>query len=246
MVEPLRHPSGPAPLPRGALAVLRLPETDYDAALELQRRLLEETRIGARPDTIVLLGHPPVVTVGRGSVEGHVLLEEAELRHRGIALRETDRGGDVTFHGPGQIVGYVIFDLQRHGKDLHRFLRRLESAIIRALAAFGLAGGRIPGLTGVWVGDRKVCAIGIKVSRWISMHGFALNVSTDLRSFDVIVPCGISDRGVTSLVALLGRQVDRRQVENALVNAFAAEFELAPEEESLDPNRALRAAAAWR
>lgn len=218
------------------LSVLRLPETDYDAAFELQRRLLEERRSGARPDTLLLLSHPPVVTVGRGSSPGHVRVSERELLRRGIALRETDRGGDVTFHGPGQIVGYVIFELREHGQDLHRFLRRIEEVVLRALAAFGIEGRRIAGLTGVWVADCKICAIGIKVSRWISMHGFALNVSTDLSYFDVIVPCGISDRGVTSLAALLGRPVERRQVENALVNAFADEFELDPWEETLDPN----------
>ena len=220
---------------RPELSVLRLPEIEYGEGLDLQRRLLEERRAGERPDTLVLLSHPPVVTVGRGSSVGHVLLPEEELRRRGIALWETDRGGDVTFHGPGQVVGYVIFDLREHGQDLHRFLRRMEEAVLRALGAFGLEGKRIPGLTGVWVGERKVCAIGIKVSRWISMHGFALNVSTDLSYFDVIVPCGIADRGVTSLAALLGRAVERRQVENALANAFAREFGLEPWEDAPDP-----------
>jgi lipoate-protein ligase B len=175
-----------------------------------------------------------VVTVGRGSSPGHVLLTEDELLRRGIGLWETDRGGDVTFHGPGQIVGYVIFDLRQHGQDLHRFLRRMEEAILRALAAFGVEGGRIPGLTGVWVGHQKVCAIGIKVSRWITMHGFALNVDTDLSYFDVIVPCGIVGRGVTSLAALLGCPVDRREVEDALAHAFAGEFGLEPREETLN------------
>jgi lipoyl(octanoyl) transferase len=175
-----------------------------------------------------------------------VLLPEDELRRRGISLWETDRGGDVTFHGPGQVVGYVIFDLREHGQDLHRFLRRIEESVLRALAAFGVEGGRIPGLTGVWVGERKVCAIGIKVSRWISMHGFALNVSTDLSYFDVIVPCGIADREVTSLAALLGRAVDRRQVENALANAFAREFGLEIREESPDPALGMEARGARR
>ena len=222
---------------RPALSVLRLPQVEYGAGLELQRRLLDERRAGSRPDTLLLLSHPPVVTVGRGSSPGHVLLPADELRRRGIALWETDRGGDVTFHGPGQVVGYVIFDLRVHGQDLHRFLRRMEAAILRALTAFGVEGRRIPGLTGVWVGERKICAIGIKVSRWISMHGFALNVSTDLSYFEVIVPCGIADREVTSLAALLGRAVDRRQVENALANAFAREFGLEAWEEAPDPRR---------
>lgn len=212
------------------LSVMRLGAVEYGEALELQRRLLEEVRTGARPDTLVLLTHPPVVTMGRGSTASHVLLTQEQLRERGIALWETDRGGDVTFHGPGQIVGYALFDLRVHGQDLHRFLRRMEEAILRALESLGIEGRRIPGLTGVWVGDRKVCAIGIKVSRWISMHGFALNVDTDLGFFDVIVPCGIRDRGVTSLAELLGGRVERRRVEDELVAAFAAEYGLTPSE----------------
>jgi len=240
--EPASDGRPPPALEASPLAVLRLGEIEYGAALELQRRLHEARRAGARPDTLLLLSHPPVVTVGRGSRPDHVLLPEPELRRRGIALWETDRGGDVTFHGPGQIVGYAIFDLREHGQDLHRFLRRMEEAILRALRAFGLEGRRIAGLTGVWVGERKVCAIGIRVSRWITMHGFALNVSTDLSYFDVIVPCGIPDREVTSLSALLGRSVDRRQVENALANAFADEFALDPREEAPDPNLALQGA----
>ena len=209
------------------LAVLRLPIMDYVEALELQRALVEERRAGRRPDTLLLLSHPPVVTVGRGGRAAHVLLPEAELARRGIALHETDRGGDVTFHGPGQVVGYAIFDLREHGQDLHRFLRRMEGSVIRALAAFGVEGRRIPGLTGVWVGDRKVCAIGIRVARWISMHGFALNLSPD-PGFDVIVPCGIREHGVTSLVELLGGGPERRAVEDALVAGFAAEYGFAP------------------
>jgi lipoate-protein ligase B len=221
--------SRPAPLD-----VLRLGEVAYDDALALQRRLLEERRLGLRPDTLVLLSHPPVVTVGRGGGAQHVLLSAEQLAARGIELRETDRGGDVTFHGPGQVVGYAILDLGVHGRDLHRFLRRMEEAVLRALAHVGVEGRREPGLTGVWAGDRKVCAIGIKVSRWISMHGFALNVATDLSFFDVIVPCGIADRGVTSLTELLGRPVERREVEDALAAAFAAEFALEWRDVGLD------------
>ncbi|MFN2432020.1 MAG: lipoyl(octanoyl) transferase LipB [Gemmatimonadota bacterium] len=226
---PAASAAGVRPLPAARpLSVRRLTELGYDEAFALQCRLVEDVRAGRAPDTLVLLSHPPVVTVGRGSAEGHVLLSEAELLRRGIALRDTDRGGDVTFHGPGQIVGYVVFDLRRHGQDLHRFLRRIEDAVLRALAALGVEGGRVPGLTGVWVGERKVCAIGIKVSRWVSLHGFALNVSTDLSFFDVIVPCGIAGRGVTSLAELLGRAPDRREVEDALVAAFAREYGLDP------------------
>ena len=238
-LEPGRGAVAPA-----AVSVLRLPRIAYDQALELQRRLLEERRSGGRPDTLLLLSHPPVVTVGRGSAPGHVLLSDDELRRRGIAVWETDRGGDVTFHGPGQIVGYVIFDLRDHGQDLHRFLRRIEGAVLRALAVFGVEGRRIPGLTGVWVDEGKICAIGIKISRWVSMHGFALNVSTDLSYFDVIVPCGISGRGVTSLSRVLGREVDPADVEDALVDGFASEFGLSPREDDAarnDPASDIRA-----
>jgi lipoate-protein ligase B len=226
--------SGPPGSAAAPLDVLRLGEVAYDDALALQRRLLEERRLGLRPDTLVLLSHPPVVTVGRGGGAQHVLLSAEQLAARGIELRETDRGGDVTFHGPGQVVGYAILDLGVHGRDLHRFLRRMEEAVLRALAIVGVEGRREPGLTGVWAGDRKVCAIGIKVSRWISMHGFALNVATDLSFFDVIVPCGIADRGVTSLTELLGRPVERREVEDALAAAFGAEFGLAWRDVGLD------------
>ena len=218
---------------RAPLSVLRFPELEYGRAFDLQREFLEERRAGRRPDTLLLLTHPPVVTVGRGGRAEHVLLSRTELEGRGIALWETDRGGDVTFHGPGQLVGYAIFDLRDHGQDLHRFLRQIEGAILRALASLGIEGGRIPGLTGVWVGERKVCAIGIKVSRWISMHGFALNVTTDLSYFDVIVPCGIANREVTSLAALLGRDVHRDEAERAVIEGFAAEYGLTPREERL-------------
>ncbi|MBA2565792.1 MAG: lipoyl(octanoyl) transferase LipB [Gemmatimonadetes bacterium] len=218
----------PAPDSAPAMRVLRLPSTGYGAALALQRRLLEERLLGLAPDTLILLSHPPIVTLGRGSSACHVLASEDDLRRRGIELWETDRGGDVTFHGPGQIVGYVIFDLRIHGQDLHRFLRRIEEAVLRALDELGFSGVRVPGLTGIWVDGAKVCAIGIKVSRWISMHGFALNVSTDLSYFDVIVPCGIADRAVTSLEELRGGPVERGAVENALVRGFAAEYGLDP------------------
>jgi lipoyl(octanoyl) transferase len=221
------------PTPTTPLAVIRLPEVDYGEALQLQRELLEARLLGDRPDTLILLAHPPVVTVGRGSHAENMRLSEEELRGRGIALWETDRGGDVTYHGPNQVVGYVIFDLRDHGQDLHRFLRQIEGGVLRALGTFGVEGRRIPGLTGVWVGERKVCAIGIKVSRWISMHGFALNVDDDLSGFEAIVPCGIQDRGVTSLQGLLGREVERRQVEDALIAGFAAEFGITPREDRL-------------
>jgi lipoate-protein ligase B len=196
----------------------------YDEAWALQRRLVGERVRGEIPDTLILLEHPPVITLGRSGTHDHLLGSEAELEERGVAFVETDRGGDITFHGPGQIVGYAIVDLDARGRDLHRYLRDLETVLIRALAEFRIRAGRAQGLTGVWVGDTKVAAIGIRVSRWVTHHGFALNVDTDLSYFDLIVPCGIADRRVTSMESLLGHPIDRERVEEALGRAFAEVF----------------------
>ncbi|HUP19300.1 MAG TPA: lipoyl(octanoyl) transferase LipB [Gemmatimonadota bacterium] len=213
-----------SPIRTSPTAVRRLGRIGYHEARELQRELVAARRAGAVPDTLLLLEHPPVITLGRSGTPDHLLGTGAELADRGVAFVETDRGGDITFHGPGQIVGYAIVDLDRRGRDLHRYLRELESVLIRALDELGVHAGRVPGLTGVWVGDAKVGAIGIRVSRWVTHHGFALNVDTDLSFFDLIVPCGIADRKVTSIAALLGRPVDRDAVETALARAFEAVF----------------------
>jgi lipoate-protein ligase B len=197
---------------------------DYAAAWELQRELVAARQAGAAPDTLLLLEHPPVITLGRSGTSEHLLGSDAELERRGVSFVESDRGGDITFHGPGQIVGYAIVDLEERGRDLHRYLRDLEAVPIRALAELGIAAARVEGLTGVWVGDAKVAAIGIRVSRWVTHHGFALNVDTDLSYFDLIVPCGIADRRVTSITELLGRPVDRDEVEDELARAFAHVF----------------------
>jgi len=216
--------TSPLPAPTGALHVQRLGRLPYRVAWDLQREQVARRVAGEIPDTLLLLSHSPVVTLGRGGSIDHLLGSRAELERRGVEFVETDRGGDITFHGPGQIVGYAIVDLTRRGRDLHRFLRNLEEVLIRALAEFGLDAGRAPGLTGVWVGDAKVAAIGIRVSRWITHHGFALNVDTDLSFFDLIVPCGIGDRGVTSMAELLGGPVEHEPVEDALERAFAEVF----------------------
>ena len=209
---------------RIAPSVLRLGRLDYHDAWALQRQLVAQRGAGEIRDTLVLLEHPPVITLGRSGTPDHLLGSETELQDRGVEFVETDRGGDITFHGPGQIVGYAIVDLAARDRDLHRYLRDLESVLILALAEFGIRAGRADGLTGVWVGDAKVAAIGIRVSRWITHHGFALNVDTDLSYFDLIVPCGISDRRVTSMQALLGGRVDRVAVEAALGRAFESVF----------------------
>ena len=206
------------------MEVRRLGLVPYHDAWELPRELVARRVEGSIGDTLLLLAHPPVITLGRGGHAEHLVATESELAARGVEFVETDRGGDITFHGPGQIVGYPIVDLGPRGRDLHRYLRDVEEALILALAEFGIRAGRAPGLTGVWVGDAKVGAIGIRVTRWITHHGFALNVDTDLSYFDLIVPCGISDRRVTSMTALLGRPVERAGVEDALASSFAAVF----------------------
>jgi lipoyl(octanoyl) transferase len=195
------------PDPR-ALDVRRLGTVPYGDALALQDELVRLRRAGEIADTLLLLEHPHVITLGSGSHAEHVLLSEGERAARGIELFETGRGGDVTYHGPGQLVGYPILDLKPDRQDLHRYLRDLEEALIGVLGDFGIAGGRKEGLTGVWAGERKLAAIGVRVSSgWITSHGFALNVGTDLSFFGTIVPCGIRDHDVGSLSAELGREV---------------------------------------
>jgi lipoyl(octanoyl) transferase len=219
-----------APPPARAFDVRRLGRVDYGDALELQARLVEERRRGAIGDTLLLLEHPPVITLGvktRGKPVNIVASPEA-LAAEGVSVFETGRGGDITYHGPGQLVGYPILDLRPDRCDVHRYVRDLEEALILALRESGVEGRRVAGLTGVWVGpaarEEKIAAIGVRISRWITSHGFALNVATDLRHFRLIVPCGIADRGVTSIEQVLGRSVPMRDVEDAVVRAFAAAF----------------------
>ncbi|MDX1660700.1 MAG: lipoyl(octanoyl) transferase LipB [Gemmatimonadota bacterium] len=215
-----------------ALAVRKLGRMAYRDGWDLQRELVEQRAEGLIPDTLLLLAHDPVVTLGRSGSPAHVVATPDELAQRGVEFVQTDRGGDVTFHGPGQVIGYPIVDLTRRGRDLHRYMRDVEETIIRALGRFGIRAGRIEGLTGVWVDGAKVAAIGIRVSRWVTHHGFALNVDTDLSYFDLIVPCGIADRPITSMESLLGRSVDRDAVESALEEAFDEVFHPGLEEMS--------------
>jgi lipoyl(octanoyl) transferase len=204
----------------------------YEEALDLQKRLVDARKAQQIPDQLLLLQHPPVITLGvksRGD-RSHVLADDVALAQEGVMLVETGRGGDVTFHGPGQLVGYPILDLNPDRRDVHRYVRDLEEVMIRMASAFGITAGRIAGLTGVWVGDEKLAAIGVRIARWVTSHGFAFNVATDLRQFQLIVPCGITDKGVTSLERLLGRRVAMTDVESAAVDAFIAVFERAPVE----------------
>jgi lipoyl(octanoyl) transferase len=203
---------------------LWLGRIEYAAAWQLQRDLAAmraEEQIG---DVLLLLEHPPTITLGRGADAAHLLASEERLARLGVTVHAIDRGGDVTYHGPGQLVGYPIFHLANHGRDLHRFLRQIEEALIRALAELGVCGRRFPPHTGVWVGEEKIAAIGIKVSRWVSTHGFALNVAPDLSHFDLIVPCGIRDHGVTSLSAAAGRSFTLPEVIPPVTRAFQACF----------------------
>lgn len=210
--------------PSERVAVRCLGEIEYDRAREMQRAAVESRRCEEIPDTLLLLSHPPIITMGRAGGRHHLLEPTESLLRQGVGLVETDRGGDITYHGPGQIVGYAIVDLRARERDLHRFLREIEETIIRALAEFGIEAGRIPQLTGVWVGDSKIAAMGVRVSRWITHHGFALNVDPDLSHFELIVPCGLPDKGVTSMVEILGRSVDEADVEAKLANSFGEVF----------------------
>lgn len=198
----------------------------YLEARAFQEDLVAKVVAGEEISTLLLVEHPPVMTLGAGFHSENLLLAREAYKTRGIEVFETDRGGDVTYHGPGQIVAYPVFDLRGLGKDVHAWLRQIEEVGIETLKPFGLEGSRKPPHTGVWIGDRKICAIGIKVRRWVSMHGLALNVDLDLTAFDLIVPCGISDFGVTSLSQELGRNIDQNVVKSELVRAFERVFSI--------------------
>jgi lipoyl(octanoyl) transferase len=209
-----------------ALTVRRLGLVPYDEGLALQQQLVEDRRAGRIGDTLLLLQHPPVITLGvrAKATTANVIASPDVLAREGIAVVETGRGGDVTYHGPGQLVGYPILDLRPDRQDVHLYVRDLEEKVIAAIKPFGITGGRVVGLTGVWVGppgrEEKIAAIGVRISRWITSHGFALNVSPDLGHFGLIVPCGIADRGVTSMARVLGHDVRMEEVEDAVEKAF--------------------------
>lgn len=209
-----------------ALEVRRLGLVPYADGLELQRALVEERKADRISDTLLLLQHPHVVTIGvKKDGRGHILATPDQLASRGVEVFETGRGGDVTYHGPGQIVGYPIIDLNPDRRDVHRYVRDLEEVMIRVCADYGLTAGRIKGFSGAWIDDAKIGAIGVRISRWITSHGFAFNVTTDVDFFDLIVPCGIADRGVTSLAKAIGRAPELIEVEDRFVDHFARVFE---------------------
>jgi len=196
----------------------------YREAVVLQETCARRIKDGAGGDHLFLLEHPPVITLGRNAREQDVLFDAATLAARGVAVERCDRGGQVTYHGPGQLVGYPVLDLSPDRRDVARYLRDLEEVLMRTLARFGIETSRKPGLTGVWVGEGKIAALGVHLSRWVTTHGFALNVTTDLSHFGLIVPCGLRGRGIASMQALLGRPVGLEEVAAVLVPEFAAVF----------------------
>ncbi len=227
------------PTTRQLCRVIQAGLIPYRQAWDWQRQLVADRSAGRCEDTLLLLEHPPTITLGRASDRAHVLVSDTELARRGVELVESDRGGDVTYHAPGQIVGYPILKLSQHGGDLGAYLRNLEETIIQVLVTCGIVGGRVPGLTGVWVNQEyptqqpadgasfnaKIAAIGVRLSAsGVTSHGFALNVAPDLRGFAQIVPCGISDRGVTSIERLSGTPPPLAEMRQRLIACFAEVF----------------------
>lgn len=216
--------------PARELLVASLGCTGYSDALELQRAVARARIAGTiDQDVLILLEHPPVVTLGRSSKQGHLVASKEALERNGVELHEVDRGGDVTFHGPGQLVGYPIIDLKRHKQDLHWYLRQVEEMLIRTLGELDIPAERSAGFTGVWTRGRKIASIGVHARDWVTWHGFALNVSTDIAFFDLIVPCGIDGVVMTSIEREIGgSQVQMAEVERYVARAFGDVFDLSP------------------
>jgi lipoyl(octanoyl) transferase len=211
-----------------SLLIIDLGLISYNNAYALQQRIVAARKAHAIEDTLLLCEHHPVITLGRNGKHENLLASENILRQKGIKFHETNRGGDITYHGPGQIVGYPILDLSLIKRDVHLYVRALEEVMIRASADFGISAYRIPGKTGIWVDakpyEEKLAAIGVHISRWVTSHGFAYNVATDLRNFDLIIPCGINDRRATSLEKLLDRGVPLSEAKPRLLRHFAEQF----------------------
>ncbi len=212
------------------LTVYDLGTVNYRKALELQLSLLEKMRRGDAGDSLLLLEHPPTFTIGRRGKLEHLLRNQGELKESGIDLEIVGRGGDITYHGPGQLVGYPILDLKNHRCDIRIFLRNIEEVIIRALRDFNIAGERKKDYTGVWVSGQKIASIGIGVKKWTTYHGFALNVNTDLSYFDMIVPCGIPDIRMTSIKeqSLRGIAIEMSEVKDSIIETFSRVFKMSP------------------
>ena len=210
--------------------ILEIERISYEEAFELQRRLVAARLQNQIKDTFILLEHDPVFTANRDETFQNILAPSDQLAQEGIEVCRTDRGGDVTYHGPGQIVGYSIMDLKEQGRDLHQYIRNIEQVLIDTLAEYGISASRDPKHPGVWVKNEKIAAIGIAVKNgWITMHGFALNADPNMDHFRMIVPCGITDKGVTSMTAQLGRSVDRRALHEHLIHNYGKVFKRTPE-----------------
>jgi len=214
----------------GKCRVLYLGLVSYEKAYDLQRKLHKFRREGRIDDVLILLEHEPVVTVGRGGKRENILVPDELLQSKGIRVFEIDRGGDVTLHCPGQLVGYPILDLKIYGKNIHRYLRNLEEVIIRSLKVYGIYGQRIENHTGVWVGEKKIASIGIGIKGWVTFHGFSLNINPDLSYFLLIRPCGFESRTVTSMSEILGRPVEPKDFRYRLIEQFGKVFNLEMEE----------------
>jgi len=207
------------------IEVVKLGLTDYDEALDLQIQLVKLNQAKSVNDILLLLEHPPLITLGRRANEKNILATKHQLDMAGIKTFDTDRGGDVTYHGPGQIIGYTIFDLNNYGKDIRQFVRKLEHIFVRLLKSkFNIAASIDPKHTGVWVNGEKILAIGLSVKRCVTMHGFAFNVNTNLDHFGLIVPCGIKDKGITSLSCLLGCELDLNAITEFIKSGFCESF----------------------
>jgi len=199
---------------------IKLGVVDYQQAYGLQKEFVGKHIEGKGENALILLQHNPVITIGRGGDKKNILVSEKYLESTGIKLYEIDRGGDVTYHGPGQLTGYPIIDLKLFKKDIYWYLRQLEEVIIKVLAEYGIIGKRVEGYTGVWVNDEKICAIGIAVRHWITYHGFALNVYPNMSHFGLITPCGITDKGVTSIEKILGYKANMDEIMDITASAF--------------------------
>jgi len=230
--------------PSAPLNVLNLDLVRYQRALELQRVLVAQRRDGRIHDTLLLLRHPPVITIGRRGNENNILVSQQRLSEQGIEVHRVERGGDVTYHGPGQLVGYPIVDLQGQRKDVGWYMRSLEEVLIRTLDDFGISGKRVPGQIGVWLDERrKIASLGVRIQRWITYHGFALNVGRDLSHFALIVPCGLADREMTSMEVALGRRVEMPRIRESIVSHFSSVFDMAAAEILLEDLPALAPAS---
>ena len=211
---------------RPPLLVRTLGRVRYGDGLRLQEALVAERQANRTVDVLLLLEHEPVFTTGRNANAENVTTPPDDLRAKGFDVFETGRGGDVTYHGPGQVVGYPILELPENRRDVHRYVRDLEEVMIRGCADFGVTAARVSGMTGAWVGEEKIGAIGVRIARWVTSHGFALNVANDLAPFELVVPCGIKGRGVTSLSRVLGREVSVDAVKRRLAFHVAEVFDL--------------------